>query len=148
MLIACRDRAGSPGFLAVLLSLAVLAGCDSESGGSPALGSGELLDRIQELYETARNAGDDVPSDAYEWAKSDLQRIGDWEYRIVRLDAGSDVAVLERLNELGAERWEVFWLERDGDWLRVFLKRHSRSYLRLLPLSDLGRLVPTGQASE
>jgi hypothetical protein len=126
----------------------VLAGCDSESGDSPALGSGVLRDKIQELYETARNAGDDVPSDAYEWAKSDLQRIGDWEYRIVRLDAASDVAVLERLNELGAERWEVFWLERDGDRLRVFLKRHSRSYLRLLPLSDLGRLVPTGQASE
>ena len=147
MRIARRDTVGSR-FFVLLLSLGLLTGCDSELGRTPALDSGELRDKIQDLYETARDAGDDVPADAYAWAKSDLQRIGDWEYRIVRLDAASDGAVEKRLNELGAERWEVLWLEREGDGLRVFLKRSMRSYLRLLPLSDLGRLVPTGQASE
>ena len=147
MRIARRDTAGSR-FFVLLLGFGLLAGCDSELGRRPALDSGELRDKIQDLYETARDAGEDVPADAYAWAKSDLQRIGDWEYRIVRLDAASDGAVEKRLNELGSERWEVFWLEREEDELRAFLKRSMRSYLRLLPLSDLSRLVPTGQASE
>ena len=151
MLVTRGVRASS--CCACLLGLAVLTGCDAEPGGGPSLRPERLREKVQDLYEAARNAGDDVPSDAYDWAKSDLQRIGDWEYQIVRLDGEdgedgeSDAALLEQLNELGSERWEVFWLERRGSQLQAFLKRPSRSYLRLLPLSDLGRLVPSGDSS-
>jgi hypothetical protein len=129
-----------------LFGLGVLAACEAEPGGDAPLAPMDLRERIQELYETAREAGDDVPSDAYEWAKSDIEKIGDWEYQIVRLDAESDAAILERLDALGSERWEAFWLERQGTELRVFLKRPARSYLRLLPISELSRLVPIGEA--
>jgi hypothetical protein len=129
-----------------LLGLGVLAACEAEPGDDAPLAPKDLRARIQELYQTAREAGDDVPSDAYTWAKSDIARIGDWEYQIVRLDAESDTAILERLDALGSERWEVFWLERQGAELRVFLKRPARSYLRLLPISELSRLVPMGDA--
>ncbi len=135
-----------PSFLCCVLGFSLLAACDAELGSSPPLTSKDLREKIQELYETARTAGEDVPSDAYEWAKSDIGRIGDWEYQIVRLDAEADAPILERLNQLGSERWEVFWLERQGAQFRVFLKRPARSYLRLLPLSDLGRLVPMGHS--
>lgn len=128
-----------------MFALGVLAACEAEPGGDAPLAPMDLRERIQELYETAREAGDDVPSDAYEWAKSDIEKIGDWEYRIVRLDAESDAAILERLDALGSERWEAFWLEREGAELRVFLKRPARSYLRLLPISELSRLVPIGE---
>lgn len=129
-----------------LFGLGALAACEAEPGGDAPLAPMDLRERIQELYETAREAGDDVPSDAYEWAKSDIEKIGDWEYQIVRLDAESDAAILERLDALGSERWEAFWLEREGAELRVFLKRPARSYLRLLPISELSRLVPIGEA--
>jgi hypothetical protein len=125
----------------------MLAACEVEPGGDAPLAPKDLREKIQELYETARDAGDDVPSDAYEWAKSDIERIGDWEYQIVRLGAASDAEILERLDALGSERWEVFWLERQGAELRVFLKRPTRSYLRLLPLSELSRLVPIGDSA-
>ena len=135
-----------PSFLCCVLGFSLLAACDAELGSSPPLTTKDLREKIQELYETARTAGEDVPSDTYEWAKSDIGRIGDWEYQIVRLDAEADAPILERLNQLGSERWEVFWLERQGAQFRVFLKRPARSYLRSLPLSDLGRLVPMGHS--
>jgi hypothetical protein len=125
----------------------MLTACEAESESDRPPTSRDLREKIQEFYETARDAGDDVPSDAYEWARSDIERIGDWEYQIVRLDAESDAAILERLGELGSERWEVFWLERQGGELRVFLKRPARSYLRLLPIPELSRLVPIGDSA-
>jgi len=128
------------------LGFGLLAACEPEHGSSPPLTSEDLREKLQELYEAARDAGEDVPADAYAWARSDVQRIGDWEYQLVRLDSDSDAEIVARFNELGAERWEVFWMEPQGPQLRVFLKRPSRSYLRLLPLSDLSRLVPIGGA--
>lgn len=135
------------GVACCLLGFLVLAACEAEPGSDGALAPEDLRGRIQELYETAREAGDDVPSNAYEWAKSDIEKIGDWEYRIVQLDADSDAALLEQLNALGSERWEVFWLERQGAEIRAFLKRPARSYLRLLPVSELSRLVPVGEGA-
>ena len=135
-----------PSVFRCALGFCLLAACDAEPGSSPPLTSKDLREKVQELYETARSAGEDVPSDAYEWARSDIERIGDWEYQIVRLDGEADAPILGRFNELGSERWEVFWLERQGAEFRVFLKRPARSYLRLLPLSDLGRLVPIGRS--
>ncbi len=127
------------------LVFGLLAACEAEPGGDAPLAPDELRGRIQELYEAAREAGEDVPSNAYEWARSDIEKIGDWEYQIVRLDAESDAAIVAQLGALGSERWEVFWLERQGAELRAFLKRPARSYLRLLPISELSRLVPTGE---
>jgi hypothetical protein len=129
-----------------VLGFGLLAACDSDNVGSRPLTSRELREKLQDLYEAARDAGEDVPADAYEWARSDVQRIGDWEYRLLRLDGDSDEEMVARFNELGAERWEVFWMEPQGPQLRVYLKRPARSYLRLLPLSDLSRLVPIGGA--
>ncbi|HEY5657336.1 MAG TPA: hypothetical protein VIY27_06065 [Myxococcota bacterium] len=140
-----RERLGGLiAFSCCLLGLGALSACEGEPGGARGLTPGELRDKVEELYEAARDAGDDVPSDAYAWAKSDVERIGDWEYRIVRLEAEPDETLTERLAELGSERWEAFWLERQGAELRVFLKRPARSYLRMLPVSELSRLVPLG----
>lgn len=105
--------------------------------------SEEWSRRMLELYETAREKGDKIPGDAYEWARDDVQRIGDWEYLIVRLPGDEDDEVLAAsLNELGKERWEAYWVEPRGDGLRVFLKRRARSYLQVIPFAELRRLVP------
>ncbi len=128
-----------------LLLLAALGACRAETGDETPLTAEDLQAQLQALYDRAVEAGEDVPADAYDWAREDVQRIGDWEYDIVRL-ADDDATVAQRLNELGSERWEAYWIERQGGELRIFLKRSSRSYLRLLPLSELGRLVPGGSS--
>jgi len=129
-----------------LLLAALLAGCasDPDLPASPDDRVAALKERVQELYRQARESGQKVPKDALEWARQDLHRIGDWEYRIVDLPREDAHSRQARLNELGSERWEAFWMEPAGDGLRVYLKRRSRSWLEKLPLSELRRLVPSG----
>ena len=129
-----------------LLLTALLAGCasDPDLPTSPDDRVAALKERVRELYQQARESGQKVPKDALEWARQDLHRIGDWEYRIVDLPREDAQSRQARLNELGSERWEAFWMEPAGDGIRVYLKRRSRSWLEKLPLSELRRLVPSG----
>ena len=83
-----------------------------------------------------------------EWAKEDIQRWGDWEYRVVVLPEGEARALEAQLNEYGEERWEVFWVDREGGNLKIFLKRPSKSYLRSIPLSELGKAISGDGSSE
>lgn len=129
--------------LAVLPAIALVSACDFERSAPDALPD-DVADRVRALYERAREAGDDVPGDAYQWAREDVERIGDWEYRVLRLSDDADESIEEELDRLGEERWEVFWLERREEGYRAFLKRRSRSFLRMVPLGELGRLAPDG----
>ena len=107
-----------------------------------------VLSRVEQLYESAIEAGETASSDAIEWAREDIQKIGDWEYRVVTLPALSDSALEEKLNELGSERWETFWVERTGSSLRLLLKRPARSYLKSIRVSDLARILPGTDAEQ
>lgn len=136
-------------FLLLLLT-ALLAGCasDPDLPASPDDRVAVLKERVRGLYEQARESGQQAPQDALEWARQDVRRIGDWEYKIVDVPREDPQARQARLNELGAERWEAFWMEPAGDGTRVYLKRRSRSWLEKLPLSELRRLWPAGGGGE
>ena len=134
---------------ALVVLLFVLACSPDQPGEGPSPFTAEEFQRqVRDLYRQAQDAGENVPADTYEWARSDLERIGDWEYMVLRLDGASDEGIQSRLNELGKDRWEVFWMEASASDLRIFLKRPVRSYLRHLPLSELSRLLPGGSSAE
>ena len=124
-----------------LLCLSLL-GCGQEPG-EPAP-TDKVVEELRSLYDKAL---EEAPDDPVEWAKEDIARYGDWEYRVVRLDDMGVGALEDELNKLGAERWEVFWLERSGKNLIAFLKRPTKSYLRSVPLSGLGKAL-SGAESE
>ena len=130
-------------FLPLLLT-AALGGCasDADLPASPDDRIAALKQRVQELYQQARESGQQVPKDALEWAQQDLRHIGDWEYKIVDLPREDPESRQARLNELGSERWEAFWMEPAGDGIRIYLKRRSASWLEKIPLSELRRLLP------
>jgi hypothetical protein len=145
------ERGVSVAVTACLLSLAILAapgapGQQDDPAGPkrpPETDPGPW-EEVQELYERAKEAGEDVPKNVYDWSKSDLQAIGDWEYLVADLEE-SDAATLEtKLNELGRERWEVIWIQPAGARTRFILKRPVRTYLQHIPLSQLLKLLPTG----
>ena len=144
------------GALAGLLLFA--AGCGDSNGDLDSFSEGtgnEMEKQIRDLYQRAREAGESVPEDVYDWAKADLSRLGDWEYLVVGVEPPGDSTAGERddemlqtrLNALGADRWEVFWIDSRGDRLRLFAKRPTRSYLKHIPFSALGRLLPSGGSS-
>jgi hypothetical protein len=106
----------------------------------------DILEEIRELYESAREKGEQVPKDLYDWIRQDLQSIGDWEYRIVEVARREATWLQARLNDLGTERWEVIWIEPQGDGARIYCKRPVRSYLSQIPLSQLMKILPGGGA--
>ena len=101
-----------------------------------------VWEEVKQLYELAKEAGENVPADVYEWAKQDLESIGTWEYHIVDLDSPDSSEMEERLNELGKDRWECIWVYALGEKTRFIMKRPSRSYLSRIPLSQIMRLTP------
>ena len=86
----------------------------------------------------------DTLDDPVKWAAEDFENIGDWDYRVVDIDADTPEAIESELNALGDERWEVFWIERTATGYRVMLKKPSISYLSKIPLSQLGRFIVPG----
>ena len=103
---------------------------------------------LGDLYDEAKEAGDEAaPDGIVEWVKDDIAVIGDWEYRVE--DVPSDRAeMLKKLNEWGAERWEVYWVEKrvekSSTVYTLHLKRAGRSYLRMIPVGSVLPALPGG----
>lgn len=119
------------------------SGCDRDS--DEPLTTEKAVAEMQATYDALIAKGVDVP---VEWATADIENIGDWEYRILDLPNAATESLQDSLNELGNERWEVFWIENSGNVYRVMLKRPSRSYLNRIPLSQLGQFLIGGSGNE
>ena len=96
-----------------------------------------IWDQVVSLYEQAKQAGETAADDVYEWAREDLEAIGDWEYKVEYFANPNHIALEKKLNELGKERWDVVWIDRQGANLIVTMKRPSRTWLNKLPLGQL-----------
>jgi hypothetical protein len=102
-----------------------------------------VWEQVLALYEKAKETGEQVPQDAYEWVKEDLGRLGDWEYLVTEIAIGDAAATQGKLNELGADRWECVWIHTVAGKTTFIFKRPTRSYLKHVPLSQLMKLVPS-----
>lgn len=114
----------------------LIAGCERPEKEQPA-----VPEPVQDFYDKKLRP---PVEDATEWVKGDLAKHGDWQYHVVTLVNESDENLAAKLNELGAERWEVVWIEKPPEArfgetpYRVFLKRPSKSLLRSIKVPDLG----------
>jgi len=130
--------------VSVLAGVACMSFACSRQPGEPSR-TEQALAELQRMLEEARER---TPEDPVEWAREDLERYGDWEYRIVTLDEPEADALEAELNVLGQDRWEVFWVERtEQGGLSLLLKRPAVSYLRAVPFSEIGRVIPGGESN-
>ena len=92
-------------------------------------------------YAETFEEGKDISGKSKEWLLKDIQNIGDWEYRIeeFRLKNPKDLEI--RLNQLGAERWQCFWVEHSKDQKIFYFKRTKLSYLSKIPTGALLRIM-------
>ena len=130
-------------YILVIAAFTVLAvamcGCDNpvprsgtESDDDTTTNSSSMsYEKLKALYEKAKAAGEQVPEDILEWAKSDLKKIGTWDYKIITVSSESEAAILNELKKLGSQRWECFWVEPIPGGKRFFMKRAARSYLQI-----------------
>jgi hypothetical protein len=79
--------------------------------------------------------------DPAKWAADDFENIGDWEYMVRQVSFSSPEELETVLNELGNDRWELTWIERNDAELTVIMKKPAISYLSKIPLSQIGRMV-------
>ena len=128
------------GLLLVVSSSAPISS-QEDPGDEPGTG---VWHEVERLYESAKETGERVPKNIYDWIRQDIENLGDWEYRVVELDTSDSKSVEDKLNELGEERWDCIWVQTFGKTTRFFLKRPVRSYLTTLPLSGLLKLIPSG----
>ena len=98
----------------------------------------DALEKLQKKYD---ELVEDKLEDPVKWAADDLEKIGDWEYRVLNVAFTSPDDLEAKLNKLGNERWEVIWMERSAEGFLIVAKKPSVSYLSRVPLSQLGRLV-------
>ncbi len=129
----------------VCAAFLLASGCGPDGGEplAPDAPSGSpFWDEVEELYRRAKDAGETASRDATQWAKEDLERIGDWEYRVLAIEPSDPHSIEQSLNVAGEDRWEAFWIHSVEGQLHVYLKRPTRSYLRSVPLSELRRLIP------
>ena len=101
---------------------------------------------LKALYEKAKAAGEQVPEDILEWAKSDVKKIGSWDYKIVSVSSESEEAILNELKRLGNQRWECFWVEPIPGGNRFYMKRAVRSYLQIV--GGASKFVPVPGSGE
>lgn len=102
----------------------------------------EATEEVKRLYEQAREAGEEVPEDIYSWVREDYGRMFAWEYTVLELGQEELGEAAEKMNVLGAERWECIAVVAREDGLALFFKRRLKSYLRQVPLRDLLQLLP------
>ena len=120
-----------------------IAACGGESSEPSA--AEKALHELQAKYDELREK---ELNDPVKWAADDLENIGDWEYRVETLSLDSTEEFEAALNELGDERWEVIWMEKNTVGYTVFLKKPAISYLNKIPLSSFGRFVIDDSGSE
>jgi len=102
---------------------------------------------VQELYEKAYESGETTAANAYEWLKEDVKNIGDWEYKVERVSTLDPIALEERLDGLGKDRWNCFQVVATGEGVLLFMKRPKRSYVRLVPFWNLLKTLPSGDSA-
>jgi len=120
-----------------------VAACGGDSDAPSA--AEKALDELQSKYDELSQK---ELSDPVKWAAEDLENIGDWEYKVETLPLDSAEEFEAALNELGNDRWEVIWMEKNTVGYTVFLKKPAVSYLNKIPLSSLGRFVIDDSGSE
>ncbi|MEM7351421.1 MAG: hypothetical protein AAF657_11485 [Acidobacteriota bacterium] len=109
---------------ALLLASPTLAQSEDDEDAGAWAAAKTLYEKAK---EKAQSMGESLPDKVPDWIKDDLKNAGTWQYKVeeVALDD-----LQERLDELGAERWECFSVNERGKKARLVLKRRKRSQLR------------------
>ena len=109
-------------------------------------------EKLKEVYEKglkgakdkyAETVGDgkELTGKSKEWVLKDIENIGDWEYKVEAYGAEQAKDMEKKLNELGKERWQCFWVESSNKEKVFYFKRTKMSYLSKVPTGAILRIM-------
>lgn len=98
--------------------------------------------QAKKAYEGYKAGDVDLTEEAKRLIKEDIDRIGDWEYKVVAIDDADSLALEEALNALGEERWECFFVrESPNGKIQFYLKKQKVSYLQKASKADIAKML-------
>ena len=116
-------------------------GVDEGEGKSEEEGS-SYWERVKEAYEEAKSDKEGITEGTKRLIKKDIDRIGDWQYKVIILNAGEASNEIEnQLNELGEERWECFFVDAAEGKRMFYFKKPKISYLQKISKADVVKLL-------
>ena len=99
------------------------------------------LEQAKRLLEALTSKSKELTVESKEWLKEDFKRIGDWEYKQEALAATKIKGMAALLNKHGADRWDCFWIQKEGGTMHLFFKRPAISYSQKVLTADLLKLL-------
>ena len=99
------------------------------------------LKGAKEKYAETVGDGKELTGKSKEWLLKDIENIGDWEYKIQSFGPEQSKEIERKLNELGKERWQCFWVESSKKEKVFYFKRTKMSYLSKIPTGAILRIM-------
>ena len=98
---------------------------------------------VNSLYQQAKESGTTTAKGASDWISEDFGRIGAWEYASRTVSTGENPnQVLQMLNQMGRQKWECFWVDKQADETTLYFKKSPKSYMGSIPFRDAIKLMP------
>lgn len=114
--------------------------CAEENNEEPS-----YWDKIKKKFEESKSDDKELSEKAKKWIEEDIKKIGDWEYKAVLVTYDNTEELENKLNQLGDERWECFWIEKKDKDLVIMFKRPKISYLQKIPRGELFKMLNSAQ---
>ena len=99
------------------------------------------LKGAKEKYAETVGDGKKLTGKSKEWLQKDIENIGDWEYKVESYGPEQAKEVEKKLNALGKERWQCFWVESNKKQKTFYFKRTKLSYLSKIPTGAILRIM-------
>jgi len=96
---------------------------------------------IKDKFEELKSDNLEKSEKARNWIEEDIEKIGDWEYKVIKMSSSNNEEIEENLNKLGTDRWECFWVEKRKEEIVFYFKKPKISYLQKLPTGDLLKII-------
>lgn len=103
----------------------------------------KMSDSLKGLYKKAVESGTTTAKSTKDWVEEDIGKMGAWVYTSRTVSTEEDAqATVAMLNEMGREKWECFWVEKQGTATTLYFKKSPRSYISNIPFKDLVKMFP------
>jgi thioredoxin-related protein len=102
-------------------------------------------EKIKKKVEEVKSDDKEVSKQAQEWIEEDIKKIGDWEYKVLKIKHTEIDELETHLTQLGNDRWECFWIEKKDKDLLLLFKRPKISYLQKIPKGELFKMLNSSQ---
>lgn len=133
------DKAKATGMSSAGAAQDMIGGSYEQLMSSGGATLGQSADWANGAYKMLKDQGLTKAATVTEWLSNEVSKAGQWEYRVVTITKPNELE--ESLNDLGAERWEVFEVMPVDASYQIVCKRPVKTFLSHVPSGDVIKLL-------